>query len=75
MIVSNFHIILNAFQRQTYLLFDSAEHKWATPDVDCIYSWWRALTSVVKKQNPCATAYMSCYLIVAVSLQFLKASV
>lgn len=53
MIVSNFHIILNAFQRQTYLLFDSAVHKWATPDVDCIYSWVRALTSVVKKQNPC----------------------
>lgn len=53
MIVSNFHIILNAFQRQTYLLFDSAVHKWATPDVDCIYSRVRALTSVVKKQNPC----------------------
>lgn len=25
--VSNFHVILNAFQRQKYLLFDSAEHK------------------------------------------------
>jgi len=74
MIVSNFHIILNAFQRQMYLLFDSAEHERATPDFDCIYSWRRALTNVVENKIP-VLQLTSCYLKVAVSLQFLKASV
>lgn len=70
--VSNFHIILNAFQRQTYLLFDSAEHKRATPDV---YSRWRAFDRVVSKRI--AVLQLICHATsnVAVGLQFLKASV
>lgn len=35
-LVSNFHILLNAFQRLKYFLFNSAEHKQATPDVEDI---------------------------------------